>query len=95
MLHYHGTPITPRSQLENMATRNFCVSFASPQDLRTCLRIGQSVMFDNGAFSTKTRGYAFDRNGFYRWVEPHLAHPHWAVVPDVIDGTVEDRKSVV
>lgn len=65
MLHYHGTPITPRAQLERMAGRMFCVSYAAPQDLATCLRIGQSVMLDNGAFSVFTRGHTFDRDGFY------------------------------
>ena len=95
MIHYHGTPISPRAQLERMASRNFCVSFAAPQDLKTCLRIGQSVMLDNGAFSVKTRGLPFDLNGFYAWLEPVLAHPHWAVVPDVIDGTVEQQKDMV
>jgi hypothetical protein len=52
-------------------------------------------MLDNGAFSAKTRGLPFDINGFYEWVEPLLAHPHWAVVPDVIDGTVEQQKEMV
>ena len=95
MLHYHGTPITPRAQLQRMAGRMFCVSYAAPQDLATCLRIGQSVMLDNGAFSTFTRGAAFDRDGFYAWIEPHLAHPHWAVVPDEIGGTVEQQRAMV
>ena len=52
-------------------------------------------MLDNGAFSTKTRGLEFNLTGFYEWVEPLLAHPHWAVVPDVIDGTVEQQKEMV
>jgi hypothetical protein len=95
MMHYHGTPITPRHHLERMAGRMFCVSYAAPQDLDTSLRIGQSVMLDNGAFSAKTKGRAFDETGFYRWVEPVLAHPHWAVVPDVIDGTVEQQREMV
>lgn len=95
MLHYHGTPITPRAQLERMAGRLFCVSYAAPWDLATCLRIGQSVMLDNGAFSAKTRGRPFDLPGFYAWAEAHLAHPHWAVVPDEIDGTVEQQRAMV
>ena len=52
-------------------------------------------MLDNGAFSAKTRGLQFDRNGFYEWVEPLLAHPHWAVVPDVIDGTEDEQRQMV
>jgi uncharacterized PurR-regulated membrane protein YhhQ (DUF165 family) len=78
-----------------MAGRMFCVSYAAPQDLATCLRIGQSVMLDNGAFSVKTRGIAFDMPGFYGWIEPHLGHPHWAVVPDEIGGTVEQQRAMV
>lgn len=92
MLHYHGTPITPRNHLLKMAGRNFCVSFAAPRDAATCIRIGQSVMFDNGAFSAHTRGAALDVMGFYAWAEQFLAPPHWAVVPDVIDGTVEQQR---
>lgn len=95
MIHYHGTPITPRAQLERMEGRNFCVSYARPDDLKTCLRIGQSLMLDNGAFSAFTRGMTFDREKFYRWLDPILGHPHWAVVPDVIDGTVEQQRDMV
>ncbi len=95
MMHYHGTPITPMAQLERMAGRLFCVSYARPDDLARCLRIAQGLMFDNGAFSAKTRGEPFDLPGFYEWVEPILAHPHWAVVPDVIDGTEEQQRAMV
>jgi hypothetical protein len=75
-----------------MSGRNFCVSFAAPQDLKTCLQIGQSVMLDNGAFSTFTRGEQFIMEDFFAWVEPMLGHPHWAIVPDVIGGSMEDQK---
>lgn len=95
MIHYHGTPITPKHALESMAGQHFCISYFRPDNLKTCLRIGQSLMFDNGAFSCKTRGIPFDLNGFYEWVDPLLAHPHWAVVPDVIDGSVEQQKEMV
>lgn len=92
MIHYHGTPITPRSHLLEMAGRHFCVSFAHPADAETCQQIGQSVMFDNGAFTTFKSGKTFDSGRFYSWVERRLGHPHWAVVPDVIDGTEEQQK---
>ena len=95
MQKYHGTPLTPRAQLMTMNGRNFCVSYFEPRDADVCLQIGQSVMWDNGAFSVKTRGLEFDRDGFYSWVEPKLAHPHWAVVPDVIDGTVDEQRAMV
>jgi hypothetical protein len=86
MIHYHGTPITPREQLLRMEGRHFCVSYAQDQDLKTCLRIAQSVIFDNGAFSTWKRGRPFDEEGYIAWLVPILHQPHWAVVPDVIDG---------
>lgn len=95
MMKYHGTPITPKHQLDRMRGRNFCVSYARPENLAHCLRIGQSLMLDNGAFSAKTRGEPFNLAGFYEWVEPILAHPHWAVVPDVIDGSEQEQRDMV
>lgn len=95
MIHYHGTPISPRRHLERMAGRHFCVSFAAPQDLRTCLRIGQSVLLDNGAYSVYTRGIKFDEKGYYKWLDPILAPPHWAVVPDVIKGDEKAQRAMV
>lgn len=95
MIHYHGTPITPKFALDSMAGEHFCISFFRPDSLKTCLQIGQSLMFDNGAFSCKTRDVPFDLQGFYDWVDPLLGHPHWAVVPDVIDGAVEQQREMV
>ena len=95
MLHYHGTPITPRAVLETLSGENFCISYADPRDLKVCLKIGQSLMLDNGAFSAKTRGIPFDPKGFYKWLDPILGHPHWGVVPDVIDGTEEEQRELV
>lgn len=92
MIHYHGSPITPRSALFGMGGKNFCVPFSDPRDAATCLQIGQSIMFDNGAFTAHTKGKTFDEAGFYRWLEPMLGHPHWGVVPDVIDGSVEEQR---
>lgn len=86
MIHYHGTPISPIKDLLTMEGRHFCVSFYRPDDLNRCMQIGQSVMLDNGAFSAFTKGVPFDENAYYRWLEPILAPPHWAVVPDVIGG---------
>jgi len=92
MIHYHGTPLTPREMLLRMAGKHFCVSFASPWDASICLDIGQSVMWDNGAFTTYTQGKEFRINEFYEWVEPKLGHPHWAVIPDVIGGSEEENR---
>lgn len=95
MLHYHGTPLTPRAELMTMGGEHFCVSYWTPTDLAVCLQIGQSVMLDNGAFSAFTQGVEFDRKGFTEWVEQYLGHPHWAVIPDVIDGPIEQQKQML
>jgi hypothetical protein len=92
LIHYHGTPITPKVKLMDMQGRHFCVSFADPRDLETCLKIGQSLMMDNGAFTAYTKGKPMDKLGFYAWCEEYLCHPNWAVIPDVIGGSVEEQR---
>jgi len=96
-LHYHGLPLTPDVMLLDLAGRNVCISYATQRrvQVETSLRIMQSIMFDNGAFSAHTKGGRLNENGFYRWVDPMLGHPHWAVVPDVIDGSVDEQRELV
>jgi hypothetical protein len=95
MIHYHGTPITPRADLLTMAGRHFCVSYSAPRDIEPCLEIGASVMLDNGAFSAWTRGQTPSWAEFYRWATQYLGHPHWAVIPDVIDGDEEQNDALL
>mgnify|MGYP003628308358 CR=1 FL=1 len=95
MIHYHGTPITPNTQLATMAGKNFCVSYARPDNLKTCLAIAQSIMFDNGAYSIFTGAVKAKDEPFHIWIEQYLAHPHWAVIPDQIDGSVEDNIALI
>jgi len=95
MIHYHGTPITPKIQLYKMAGKHFCVSFAHPSDVKTCLEIGQSVMFDCGSFSVFTRGLEVDFKKYYKWLEDKLSHPHWCLPPDKINGSIEDQKKLI
>jgi hypothetical protein len=50
-------------------------------------------MLDNGAFSAWKVNYKPDWTGFYEWCEVWLHFPTtWAVIPDVIDGTVEEQE---
>ena len=95
MIHYHGTPLTPRSELWTMSGKHFCVSFVDHRDADICFNIGQSVMWDNGAYSFFTKGIEINFDKFYKWVEPRLGHPHWAVVPDIIDGEEEDNLKLI
>jgi len=92
MLHYHGTPITPRVEMEKLKGRNFCVSYAQTQDATWCIDNAQSIMWDNGAFSAYTKGKGFDREGYMNWLDNKLYGANWAVVPDIIGGTVEDQR---
>ena len=92
MIHYHGTPITPHTELHKMAGKHFCVSFEDSRDIDWCVRHGQSVMLDNGAFSAFTKGKTVDFKEYEKWLEPYLYPPNWAIIPDVIDGSVEEQK---
>lgn len=94
-IHYHGTPITPAAQLARMAGEHFCVSFARPDNADVCEAIGQSVLWDNGAFSAFTRGEQVDEPKLYAWLEPRLYHPHRAVILDKIGGDVDEQRAML
>ncbi len=87
-MHYHCTPITPNSVMEMLAGRNFCVSFARPDQVQRAHEIGQSVMLDNGAYTIwKDNGARLDADAYHAWAKPWLDCPTtWAVIPDMIDG---------
>lgn len=96
MIHFHGTPLSPRAKLHELAGRCFCVSYAEPRDVEIAHEIGQSVMLDNGAFSLWTKGIQTDWDGFANWARPWLAYQTtWTVMPDVIDGTEEDNDGLL
>lgn len=94
IIHYHGTPMTPRAALLTMAGKHLCVSFSDPRDGDVALQIAQSVLWDNGAFSLYTQGRAIDEQALYRWLESRLAHPCRAVVLDRINGSVEEQREM-
>lgn len=95
-MHYHGTPITPRSALLRLTGRNFCVSFSAPNDIKVCHQIGQSVMLDNGAYSVWKLGQVVDWQKWAEWAEPWLDCPTtWAVLPDSIEGDEEENDRLV
>lgn len=96
MIHFHGTPITPRRYLLELAGRCFCVSYAAPNDVDVCHEIGQSVMLDNGAFSFWRGNREPDWPGYYRWCDKWLERwTTWAVIPDVIDGTEAQNDALI
>ncbi len=95
-IHYHGLPLTPEVMLFDLAGRNVCISYATKRtaQVEIALRIMQSIMFDNGAFTVHQQGGELDIQAFYAWIAPMLGHPHWAVVPDRINGTVADQREL-
>lgn len=95
MIHYHGTPLSPRTELMKMAGKHFCVSLADARDADWCLQNGQSVMWDSGAFTARTQGKEVDWNAYYTWLEVRLGGENWAVVPDVIDGATDAQRQLV
>lgn len=101
-MHYHGTPITPRKVLTELAGRSFCVSFWRPDDVEWCHQYGQSVMLDNGAFSAWMKAIKegktpeIDWQAFYAWCDQWLAYrTTWAVIPDVIAGDVDANDTLI
>jgi hypothetical protein len=98
VIHYHGTPVTPLAQLYQLAGRHFCVSYARPDQIDACHRIGQSVMLDNGAFSIwrDPKRPPLDPYAWFEWAEEWLDYPTtWAVIPDSIDGGLDANRALV
>jgi hypothetical protein len=95
-LHYHGTPITPTSVILTLAGKCFCVSHASPQQVKLVHQIGQSVMLDNGAFTKFTKGRETDWIAYYAWCDEWLDYQTtWAVIPDEIDAGSQQQDALI
>lgn len=95
-LHYHGTPITPRKTLYELAGRCFCVRYGEHRDVEVCHQIGQSVMLDNGAYSFWKQGKRVDWLGYKLWAMKWLDfHTTWAVIPDVIDCSETENDALI
>lgn len=95
-IHYHGLPLTPEVMLLDMTGQHVCISYATQRagQVEFSLRNMQSIMFDNGAFTAHQQGGRLDEEAYYDWLDPMLGHPHWGVVPDVIDGSVEEQRAL-
>ncbi len=91
MIHYHGTPITPKSVIQTLAGKHFLIPFARPENLEWCLENGQSNVGDNSAFTLRRLNpgaFTYVWDAYYQWVRPILSYPqNWVIIPDVIGGT--------
>lgn len=96
-IHYHGLPLTPEVMLLDLAGKHVCISYATKRDAQVeiCLRLMQSIMFDNGAFTIHQQGGALDVAAYYAWLRPMLRAPHWAVIPDAIGGREDAQRALV
>lgn len=85
-IHYHGTPISPVTELYSLSGRSFCVAWARPDDLERLLKIAQMLMFDCSAYTVHTMGLILPSwHGYYEWIRRYCTAPtSWAVIPDVI-----------
>src|SRR5690349_14235966 len=99
----HGTPITPKHLLEQLAGASFCVSFADRRQAERCIELvgeGQILLLDNGAFTHWTRGGTMDEayiERFEAWAADIMERcpQAVAVIPDVIDGTAGQDDELV
>lgn len=95
----HGTPITPKHLLEQLAGENFCVSFADPRQAERVLELQNPdgmLLLDNGAFSHWRKGKGrIDRAAFFDWANDLQSYDGGAcavaVIPDVIEGDEEQN----
>lgn len=92
MIVYHGTPCGGvRGHVPTfLRNRHALIPFPRPEDLGTALDVCQSIIVDNGAFTAWKAGKPItDWQPYYDWLDTFCRHPafHWAVIPDVIDGT--------
>lgn len=95
-IHFHGTPITPHKELMKLAGRHFCISFAQPQQVEDCHRIGQSVLIDNGAYTFWRMKSLPNWKGYYDFCNKWLIYPTtWAIIPDVIEGSEEENDKLI
>jgi len=93
----HGTPITPKAVLDQLAGESFCVSFADPRQLERCIELQDPdgmLLLDNGAFSHWKSGKGqIDREAFFDWANDaqRFCDVAVAVIPDVIGGSEEQN----
>ena len=108
-LTVYGLPLNPRPLLETLRGASFCVSYATRKKLGKQLQqaidlVGQDgiLLVDNGAYSAWQNGVDTMNDeayleGFAEWANDIAARCPQAVVvlPDVIDGTVEQNAQLV
>lgn len=78
--------------------RDAMVSFYEPSQMEIAAEVCRSVVIDCGAFSAWKSGQPIkDWSDYYDFVGHWRLHPgvHWAIIPDVIDGTEEENDALL
>lgn len=97
MIHYHGTPITPRSvAIEMLRRRHGLVSYAHPEQMGIVAEVCQSFVLDNGAFTYWKQGGSINVELYANWVKKWWKHPgfDFCLIPDVIGGTEAENEAM-
>lgn len=96
MIHYHGTPFGGSNidLVRFFEGRHAFIPFPNPDNLPAVAEVVQSFALDNGAYTIWKQGNGrIDYGAYVEWVREWNRHPafDWAVIPDVIDGSVEEN----
>lgn len=98
---YHGTPITPNSELMRLAGRAFCLCYfyRSRWRLETMRSLASATMIDVGTYPAWRAGVDLDEAylaAYIEWVDPLLDDPNtWAVIPDPIGHGTQYLDSLI
>lgn len=96
MIKYHGTPLTPISVFEKaLKNRNALISFSRREDFNRAVKLCDSIMIDNGAFSFWTKGKKIDWEDYYRWIDEIYPTIDYFIIPDVIDGSEIENDQLI
>lgn len=99
MIHYHGLPITPASSaVAAVSGGHAFVSYAHADQAGIAVEVCQSFAVDNGAFSAWKSGRPVtDWKPFFEWAEEmsYLPNCDFVVIPDVIDGDLNDQTKLI
>lgn len=98
--HYHGTPIWGnKGEVLAHAVKGAgaFVSYARPDQIKSCLNNAKKIGIDNGAFSAWKRGLKIDWPEFYKWLMRYYFNDkvEMFMIPDDIEGDEHDNNKLI
>lgn len=99
MIHYHGVPLSGDTvvQIRALKAKHAMVSYENSSPINVVAEICQSFCIDNGAFSAWKKGSVIDIDSYAEFIRAWSKHPafDFYVIPDVIDGSLEDNRRMI